>query len=192
MTADGSPVVEKRPTVRRSLISVFGEPIGSVSFDGAGGELVRRHRQNGQAPLDQGRAAGCREEIQITLLGHPVDIAERVVSESRLEELQRLGLSASSPRGRNLGTKHREIAWDAVVRTIPWRRRRATLRLFGSPSSNVTVLTLTPRRQHRLGVRSFLGVGMRALEHLRDDLEALPPSGDLTTVGTGASVASSA
>ncbi|MEM9040649.1 MAG: hypothetical protein AAGD33_12195 [Actinomycetota bacterium] len=110
VTADGSPVVEKRPTVRRSLISVFGEPIGSVSFDGAGGELVRRHRQNGQAPLDQGRAAGCREEIQITLLGHPVDIAERVVSESRLEELQRLGLSASSPRGRNLGTKHREIA----------------------------------------------------------------------------------
>ncbi|MEM8746439.1 MAG: hypothetical protein AAGF91_07030, partial [Actinomycetota bacterium] len=77
VTADGSPVVEQRPTVRRSLISMFGEPIGSVSFDGAGGDLVRRHRQNGQAPLDQGRAAGCREEIQITLLGHPVDIAER-------------------------------------------------------------------------------------------------------------------
>lgn len=68
--------------------------------------------------------------------------------------------------------RDRTLEWRANLRTHPWRRRRATLRMFGSTSTNVTVLTLTPDRPHRILTRAFVRAGWRAMTQLRDQIES--------------------
>jgi hypothetical protein len=71
----------------------------------------------------------------------------------------------------SLAARHNELRWDARLRTMPWRRRAAHLRVYGSPSANVTVLTLSPLRPRKVATRAFLRRGMRAMTALRDQLD---------------------
>lgn len=153
---------------RRRLVELFGEPVGAVAEQG---EAFRHRRrsdaQRGGVPLDQRRSAGCREEIQVTMLCHPVTAVELIADHDLLSLAPRIEVDRSTEQ-----RLAKQIAWDAVLRTTPCTSRPARLRLYGSPSSNVTVLTLTPRRSRRLGVRMFLGAGLASLSTLRDAVEA--------------------
>lgn len=106
--------------------------------------------------------SGHAEEIQLTLRSRPA-VAQPTASE--MDDLdstaRRLRVDANTLR-RN----ERELSWDAVLRAPIWRRRRATLKLFASPSSNVSVLTLVPTKPHRVARRHFLRTGIRALENV--------------------------
>lgn len=152
---------------RRTLVELFGDPVGSLVTD----EIGLRHRRRGDGArsggaIEQARTAGCREEIQVAVLAHPVVAAEsiddlmlfRLGNAVRVDESSRASL-------------RKQITWDATLRTTPWTRRRARLRLYGSPSSNVTVLTLTPERSRRRGARLFLRVGLGAMLDWRDRIE---------------------
>ena len=91
---------------------------------------------------------------------------------------------AQPPRGAALPTKELRTAATAFVTTIhgfnpdarialwPWQQRRVRLRLYASPSLNVTVLALSPTKARSAARRRFLRVGNRVMNELRDRLDA--------------------
>jgi len=63
-------------------------------------------------------------------------------------------------------------SWAATLRTGWLKHRDAKLQVSASPSFNVTVLELVPATPRRTGNRSFLRVGLPAIEELARRLEA--------------------
>ena len=63
-------------------------------------------------------------------------------------------------------------SWPASLRTGWLKHRAAKLQVSASPSFNVTVLELIPATPRRTGNRSFLRVGLPAIEELARRLEA--------------------
>ncbi|MDX2379654.1 MAG: hypothetical protein QNM02_07840 [Acidimicrobiia bacterium] len=112
--------------------------------------------------------SGHAEEIQLTLRSRPA-LAQPTACEMRdLDSTaRRLRVDASTLRHNK-----RELTWDAVLLAPIWRRRRATLKLFASPSSNVSVLTLVPTKPHRVARKHFLRAGIRALEDVCRRIDA--------------------
>jgi hypothetical protein len=132
------------------------------------------------ATYTTGHRYGCFEEILVTFVGHPRESVPDVVPGTVFQaERRRLRVDPTS-----LYVEDNELRWAATLRTHRWWwRRRATLRMFGSPSTNVTVLTLTPTRPHRLATRAFVRQGRRAMTELRDRIDRRP-----VTTGDGARV----
>lgn len=164
--AERFEIEERRRTERRRrIVDVFGEPVGSMAIaDGA--VRHRRRGEHGSVPLDQNRSAGCREEIQVTMLVHPSVATELICGEGVLATATRLDVDAGSERrGAN------QLTWDVRLRTRPWSSRRSRLRLYGSPSSNVTVMTLTPERSRRRGARRFVSVGLATMTRMSETVE---------------------
>ena len=62
-------------------------------------------------------------------------------------------------------------SWRASLRTGWVKRRSAKLQVSASPSFNVTVLELIPASPRRTGNRSFLRVGLPAIEEIARRLE---------------------
>jgi hypothetical protein len=158
---------------RRTLVELFGDPVGSLVVDEPG--LQHRRRGDGarsSAAIEQARTAGCREEIQVAVLAHPVVAAESLDDLMLFRSVTAVEVDETSR-----ASSRKQITWDATVRTTPWTRRRARLRLYGSPSSNVTVLTLTPVRSRRRGARRFLRAGLGSLFEWRDRIEQSLASG---------------
>ena len=117
--------------------------------------------------LDRPRRAGFPEEIIVTLATRPSTARPAAVrGEQFTRPIRRLQVDAPSQR-----VKPREVSWRAVLRTGPLRKRRATLRFFASPSSNVSVLTLIPAKPHRVHTRAFIRAGLRAMNELKDRLD---------------------
>jgi hypothetical protein len=118
--------------------------------------------------MERRKDTGHPEEILVTMRCRPPvarDIAAAVHVFS--PDLRRLRVDVSTlRRGR------RELTWDAVLRAPIWRRRPATLRLWASPSSNVSVLTLTPKKPHKVARRGFIRAGVRALHDLSARIDA--------------------
>ena len=54
----------------------------------------------------------------------------------------------------------------------PWQHRPVRLRLYASPSLNVTVLALSPAKARPAARRRFLRVGNRVMNELRDRVDA--------------------
>lgn len=179
---DGAPVVEhdepsepRPPLAERLGIAPTDPPIPDI--DQTKANLVPGMRP-GQG-FDEPRRTGFHEEILVTLHADPVDSIQAALTSD--------ALAAAAPRLRvdddSLAARRNELRWTATLRTVLWRRRRAHLRVYGSPSANVTVLTLSPLRPRKVATRSFLRRGMRAMTDLRDDLdqkvkrtrEAAPP-----------------
>lgn len=63
-----------------------------------------------------------------------------------------------------------EITWNARVRTFLVLWPRSTLRLTSSPSRNVTLITLLPRRRQLLSTGAFAKSGLAVATELRDRL----------------------
>lgn len=118
-------------------------------------------------PADFPTLTGFREDIQLPLHADP-----RAVTTVAVEG----GLFARDVRGlrvdeASLRTHKTELAWDATLRTSPWRRRPAVLRISPSPSLHVTVVRLTPLKSQRIATRAFIRAGLRATFELAARLE---------------------
>lgn len=118
------------------------------------------------------RRTGHPEEILVTLRSRPTVAREIAAAVPVFESgLRRLRVDPATIR-----RGQRELSWDAVLRAPLWRRRRATLKLFASPSSNVSVLTLTPKRPRRAARSGFIRAGVRALHDICERIDTVAES----------------
>jgi len=118
--------------------------------------------------MERRKDTGHPEEILVTMRCRP-PVARDIATASPVfsPDLRRLRVDVTTLR-----RDRRELAWDAVIRAPLWRRRPATLRLWASPSSNVSVLTLTPKKPHKVARRGFIRAGVRALHDLSARIDA--------------------
>lgn len=152
--------------------SIFGRPedhgSGRRQADALrmGDEFTRRWigqaAGNGET-LPRTRATS--EEILVTVLAHPTLAAECAASGVVLDATPRLTVDPHSLR-----SERRDLVWDARIRPL-LRARDAKLRLYGSASANVTILTLTPTQPRRIASRWFIRAGVKAMTTVRDRLD---------------------
>jgi hypothetical protein len=116
--------------------------------------------------------AGFLDEIVVTARANP----ERAVAVA-------VGAGMFSPPVNHLAvdeasitSRRYELGWDARIALWPWQRRRVRLRLYASPSLNVTVLALSPLKSRAAARRRFLRVGNRVMNELRDRLDDMVES----------------
>ncbi len=64
-----------------------------------------------------------------------------------------------------------EVSWKGALRA-PIRWRKVSLRLYASPSLNVTVMTIVPDKARKISSRSFVRVGLRVARQLARQIEA--------------------
>lgn len=118
-------------------------------------------------PVDFPSHHGFREDVRVTLHADPRDATAVAMADGFFDRsIAGLRVDESSLR-----THKTELSWDAVLRTGPWRRRPATLRLSPSPSFHVTVFLLTPVKSQRFATRSFIRAGLRATFELTSRLD---------------------
>ncbi len=70
-----------------------------------------------------------------------------------------------------------EVSWSATLRA-PIRRRKVSLRIYASPSLNVTVMTIVPHAARKISSRSFVRVGLRSARTLARRIEQGVPQLD--------------
>jgi hypothetical protein len=110
---------------------------------------------------------GFRDEILVTLRTGPVSaVAEALRADLFHPPIGRLHIDEST---REVGRY--ELSWQAVLRVSPWQKRQVKLRLYASPSLNVSVLSLLPPQQRSSARRGFLRIGLRAMNELKDRID---------------------
>ena len=110
---------------------------------------------------------GYRDEILVTSSASPeLAVAEAVRGEFFDPPLSRLVVDVESLRSRRY-----ELSWDATLQVWPWQRRPVTVRMYASPSLNVTALAMSPPKPRRVARPRFLRVGNRVMTSLRDRLD---------------------
>lgn len=118
---------------------------------------------NGERAVRLGNA----EEILITLAANPFASMDAA----------RHGADPTGPiRGLRVEPDSRrdgefEVSWKASLRA-PVRRRAVSLRLYASPSLNVTVMTIVPEKARKISSRSFVRVGLRVARDFAQQIEA--------------------
>jgi hypothetical protein len=118
---------------------------------------------NGERAVRLGHA----EEILITLASKPFE----AMDVARLS-----GVFDPPIRGLRVDLDSRrdgdfEVSWNAALHTAPLRWRAASLRLYASPSLNVTVLTIVPNKARTVSSRLFVRFGLRAARQLGAAIE---------------------
>jgi hypothetical protein len=132
---------ERQPT------AVAGEAINQTL-------MPRQGTPNGERAVRLGHA----EEILITLAAKPFEAMD----------LARLGGVFDPPfRGLRVDLDTRrdgdfEVSWNAALHIAPLRWRAASLRLYASPSLNVTVITIVPNKARKVASRLFVRFGLRS------------------------------
>jgi hypothetical protein len=129
----------------------------------------RRNRPDSRQVQGTGRPGrpGFRDEILVTLRSNPVlAVTEAVGCDLFVPPIARLTVDGTS-----LEVDRYELSWQAVLRVFPWQKRSVRLRLYASPSLNVSVLSLIPPQQRSAAKSSFLRVGLKAMTQLRDQLD---------------------
>ena len=101
-----------------------------------------------------------------------VPVPERAVSVAILPALFSPPVSRLDVDESSITSRRYELDWDARIALWPWQQRRVRLRLYASPSLNVTVLALSPTKARPAARRRFLRVGNRVMNELRDRLDA--------------------
>ena len=110
---------------------------------------------------------GYRDEILVTLRANPVlAVTEAVNGDLFVPPIDRLTVDDTS-----LEVSRYELSWQAVLRVFPWQKRRVQVRLYASPSLNVSVLSLVPPQQRSAARSSFLRVGVKTMNQLRDRID---------------------
>jgi len=133
-----------------------------------------RNRLGPRPVQGTGRPAksGFRDEIIVTARSGPERaVAVAVRSGLFSPPVNRLVVDESSMTSRRY-----ELAWDARITLWPWQRRPVRLRLYASPSLNVTVLALSPPKARPAARRRFLRIGNQVMNELRDRLDAVVAS----------------
>ena len=129
---------------------------------------------NGERAVRLGHA----EEILITLSSKPFE----AMDVARLGDvfdppIRRLRVDLDSRRDGDF-----EVSWTAALQTAPFRWRVASLRVYASPSLNVTVITIVPNKARKVSSRLFVRVGLQAARHFGVAIErqlAIRQSSDL-------------
>jgi len=129
-----------------------------------------RNRLGPRPVQGTGRPAksGYLDEIVVTARSSP----ERAVSVAILPALFSPPVSRLDVDESSITSRRYELDWDARIALWPWQQRRVRLRLYASPSLNVTVLALSPTKARAAARRRFLRVGNRVMNELRDRLDA--------------------
>jgi hypothetical protein len=112
--------------------------------------------------------SGYRDEIVVTARSSP----ERAVAVAVRPGLFSPPLNRLAVEESSITSRRYELAWDGRIALWPWQHRRVRLRLYASPSLNVTVLALSPPKARAAARRRFLRVGNRVMNELRDRLDA--------------------
>lgn len=157
------------PEPASEFTTIFGDPATMRVL----GDSSIEHRRRGMAAAAGGgetldrRQKGSSDDVLVTLLAHPATTADQAVNGTALRASRRLRVDVSGRR-----SERRDLVFDASLRTFLWWRRPARLRLYGSASMNVTILTLTPAVPRRRSSRWFVRAGYRAMERVVEELEA--------------------
>ena len=64
-----------------------------------------------------------------------------------------------------------EVSWQAALRA-PLRWRKVSLRIYASPSLNVTVMTIVPEKARKISSRWFVRLGLKAARQLGQQIES--------------------
>lgn len=133
--------------------------------------LVQRSGTGAWPNGDRAVRTGSCEEVLITVAGDRLNrLGDSDPNELFAPRLKRLDVDLSSLR-----RAEHELAWDVRVRTLPGRRRRASMRVYSSPSGNVTVLTLVPATTSKVFPTAFIRAGLRSMRQVGTRLETLTP-----------------
>jgi hypothetical protein len=110
---------------------------------------------------------GFRDEILLTLRTGPVSaVTEALRPDVFSPPINRLQIEEST-----LNVGRYELSWQSVLRVSPWQKRQVKLRLYASPSLNVSVLSLRPPQQRSSAHRTFLRIGLRTMNELKDRID---------------------
>jgi hypothetical protein len=185
VTADGDPVAS--PEIVMFFLGPDGEPLSDpdVPRQRTIGEVYRtwrealdeeredeeyhRHRPPDRKVQGIGRPGktGYRDEIVVTPRSAPMPAVTEAIEGNLFEPpIDWLRIDLES-----IQTNRYELRWRVQIRISPWQRRRATLRLYASPSLNVSVLSLRPLKPRGIARTKFLRVGLRVMNRLRDRID---------------------
>ena len=118
---------------------------------------------NGERAVRLGNA----EEILITLPSNPF-AAMDVARTSAVFEPSISGLRVDLDSRRDGDF---EVSWKAALRA-PVRWRNVSLRIYASPSLNVTVMTIVPNKARKISSRWFVRLGLKAAHQLASQIES--------------------
>lgn len=127
---------------------------------------------NGERAVRLGNA----EEILITLPTNPfaaMDAARSAMLD--MAEIPRLRIDRDSQRSGEF-----EVQWSAALRA-PIRWRKVSLRLYASPSLNVTVMTIVPVKARKISSHWFVRNGLRTAREFGRRVTAEAERGSVTS-----------
>ena len=160
-----APMVSHAPTAAES-----SPDVASVADNLLEDQSLAQRSGTGAWPNgDRAVRTGSCEEVLVTVGGDRLSrLGELDPNDLFSPLLKRLDVDRSTLRR----SRH-ELAWDVRVATLPGRRRRASMRIYSSPSGNVTVLTLVPATTSRIFPRAFIRAGLRSMREVGSRLESL-------------------
>jgi hypothetical protein len=176
---------EELPTIEMFAIGPDGEPIGPEPTPEAVAVDVWEQMEPVAEPSHEPRHFRAKAGSRLGTTGgrvarrrSPEDVvqpssirphaAERAILDGSLftEPLPRLDVDQ-----RSLVINHFGATWKTTLRTGFLRRRHARLRIYPSPSQNLTVLALIPTRRRRSHGERFVRNGVSAIQTLSRRLE---------------------
>lgn len=115
---------------------------------------------------DRAVRLGNAEEILITMAANPFAVMG-VARTGRVFDppIQGLHIDFDSRRDGDF-----EVSWTAALRA-PLRWRKVSLRIYASPSLNVTVMTIVPDKARQISSRWFVRLGLRAARQLARQID---------------------
>ncbi len=159
------------------------QPTGDGSADAAdlSGIIADGIRRLGRTTATPGHRAGgtsgrvtrqgCDEEVVTPVLVSP-ELAAAAMAGRDFWSQSATGLSVDPT---SLQIDRAGLHWRARLRTGPLCRRAANLRVYSSPSRNVTVLELVPEARRLIQTRAFVRRGVPAIGELAARLDRLQP-----------------
>lgn len=115
---------------------------------------------------DRAVRLGNAEEILITLSSNPFAAMDVARSGCVFDPpIQSLRVDLDSRRDGDF-----EVSWTAALRA-PLRWRKVSLRIYASPSLNVTVMTIVPDKARQISSRWFVRFGLRAARQLASRID---------------------
>jgi hypothetical protein len=118
------------------------------------------HRAGGTS--DRVTRQGCDEEV-VTPVHVSPDVAAVTMADRRFFSHSQSGLRVDTT---SLKVDRYGLRWRATLRTGQIATRSANLRLYSSPSRNITVLELIPDARRLIRTRSFVRRGVPAVAEL--------------------------
>lgn len=161
---DGEPLEVAEPVGAHEVLRELGTSL-SHSLHQLGELHAAQGTRLGSA-ADRATRNGSREDVMTPLLLDPSRAFAAVGHGAMFDPpIPLVDIDSTS-----LEIDSRGISWRAVVHTGRYRRRSATLRLYSSPSANLTVIELVPDKPRWIWTWSFVRAGVAAVDELADRL----------------------